>query len=823
MKNILLITLALLLNVPIAEAQIKKGKDDASAKETPKKPVQEAVKVKETPQEATPTASVPTADATNPKPKDAPKATTQNNAPHNTLENEPMLNGIPTKWQNESAVILDQVLTFAYYTSRVTMLKQNAVGSMTREILSRRIKLMDKSAVTDFSEFYFSESKDDEKLRASNLKKGLDNDHIKFTVIKPSGERIKVNLADAVEVNKDVPRFYRSVYMGNNKYKKIAIPNLSVGDVLDYQISVEYDSGQSASFPFISTTLANKYAILKQEINISLEKGFYLNMNNYHGAPDFQRLDYGYDKTGKKTDKMRTFQLLDVNRDRLPDEMMSLPRTEFPSIKVQVTITHDISPFFFVEINEASQLYGEPNSVKKRLEKENVVAYFNKNYKKFRQDHNVTLPSYTLEKWMKDNKLFSKSIEEQTKAIYGFFKYQMTYKRFEDLTGVELYEKANDFGVNDFYFAAQMSKYLDATDLKYEIVCVVFRSAGKIDDFLLLSESLWVVKVEGTGGKPIYLYPMDGYQTSDFNRYLYVYGGEGYAFKSARSRSDRDEAVATVKQVTVPMPDPSVNSYVAKATAAFDDQLETLSMERTVHLTGSLKSNYTHIALLGYDFLDEYYKAYEPDYDAEDDKKERQKEEERKKKKKTKEDLKAEEDLRTMLAKRKELMAIELKDDYDDIQSYDDCQLINSGVLESKPTLTYKETFKLKNLISKAGRNYTLEIGKLMSKQPKIDDDDLKPRQSAVQMATTKMSENTIELTLPTGYTIEDMSDLNLKIDNDLMSFEVISTLVGDKLTVKTAKKYKKITAPKAEFQKIVEVFTKVYDFSQKKVVLKKQ
>ena len=110
-----------------------------------------------------------------------------------------------------------------------------------------------------------------------------------------------------------------------------------------------------------------------------------------------------------------------------------------------------------------------------------------------------------------------------------------------------------------------------------------------------------------------------------------------------------------------------------------------------------------------------------------------------------------------------------------------------------------------------------------MSKQPKIDDDDLKPRQSAVQMATTKMSENTIELTLPTGYTIEDMSDLNLKIDNDLMSFEVVSTLVGDKLTVKTAKKYKKITAPKEEFQKIVDVFTKVYDFSQKKVVLKKQ
>ena len=237
-----------------------------------------------------------------------------------------------------------------------------------------------------------------------------------------------------------------------------------------------------------------------------------------------------------------------------------------------------------------------------------------------------------------------------------------------------------------------------------------------------------------------------------------------------------------------------------------------LVFEETINSFGLLLNGFT-----------EYYKAYEPSYDAEDDKKEKKKEEERKKKKKTKEDLKEEEDLRTMLAKRKELMAIELKDDYDDIQSYDDCQLINSGVLESKPTLTYKETFKLKNLISKAGRNYTLEIGKLMSKQPKLDDDDLKPRQSAVQMATTKMSENTIELTLPTGYTIEDMGDLNLKIDNDLMSFEVVSTLVGDKLTVKTAKKYKKITAPKEEFQKVVEVFTKVYDFSQKKVVLKKQ
>ncbi len=127
------------------------------------------------------------------------------------------------------------------------------------------------------------------------------------------------------------------------------------------------------------------------------------------------------------------------------------------------------------------------------------------------------------------------------------------------------------------------------------------------------------------------------------------------------------------------------------------------------------------------------------------------------------------------------------------------------------------------NLLTKAGRNYTLDIGKLLSKQYKLDDDDLKPRQSSVQINYIKTIVNEVEVTLPTGYTIEDLKELNINIDNDLMSYKVESQLNGSKLMVKATKLYKVLTAPKEQWQKVVDVFKASYDFSQKKVVLKKK
>ena len=734
----------------------------------------------------------------------------------------PQNGDIPDKWKNESAVILDQTLTYAYYNSSAFFSGQ--VSNVVKETISRRIKLLDKAAVKDFSEFYFYESESDARKRERGEKKGIDESRVKIVVVKSTGERVKVNISDAIEVKDDVPRFYRSYYMGDKKYKKIAIPNLNVGDVMDYQLSVDYEvslnlSRRSTSyhaFPAFNNTLSTKYAVMRQEYNFMLESGFCLNMNTYNGAPGYELLRYGYDFKGKKTDKMRTFQIIDTDRDKLPEEMMSLPLTQYPSMKFQVVAKAKDD-----NDTEGSIFIGNKDAIKRTVEPEEVAE-------RFIEDFNASYRAIPLGLfWMKKKKIQNWRIEEKAKAIYGYIKNQYVNALArpnamipETRTLLYKYERA-PYGIKDFYFAVSMSRCLDDADMDYEIIAVMPRSTGKIKDLLLGAEITWIVKVANPTGQPIYLYPMTGYQTSDVNADPYLYGAEGYSFVPSKKMRGKNKIVAT--KVNIPVPDPSVSTLKTKMVAAFDDQLEKLTMERTTSATGIFKANYTGYTILSYDFLDTYEKEYDDTYDEVATVRYVKREAERKKKSKSKEDIKEEEDFKFLVDKRKELMQNELKDDYDDVDTYDSFRLIKPGIIDRDSALIFNEQFKLNNLISKAGRNYTLEIGKILSKQPKLDEDNLKPRQMDIHVNYPKTIVYEVELTLPTGYTIEDLKDLNTNLDNDMMRFKVEAQLVGDKLLVKTTKVYKKITAPKAEWPKMVDVFTTAYDFSQKKVVLKKK
>jgi Domain of Unknown Function with PDB structure (DUF3857) len=714
---------------------------------------------------------------------------------------------VPEKWKNESAVVLNQKLTFAYYRK---MFGNNTV----KETVEKSIKLLDKAAVEEFSQFYFYESVSDERKREKNEKKGKDEAKIKIAVIKATGERVKVNISDAVDVDKDVPQFYRSYYVGDKMYKKIAIPNLNVGDVLDYQLEIEYNIQLNSAtnfhaFPPFYNTLSAKYPIARQEFNFMLEQGFYLNMNTYNGAPKFKKKSTGIDLKGKETDDMRTFQIVDENRDKLPKEMMSFPNTFYPSVKLQVVAKKDKNASA-----EGNIFTGEVDVAKVSVTPEEVAQRFNKDFNTA-DYYGVDISSF--DKYVKSNSLKTKSFEEKVKLIYAYVKYNFVYINPVLVNSKEWYFKLYQnavYPMKDFYFAVYMAKCFDKLDINHEVIAVMPRSIGKINDLLLGEEISWIFKAEEKG-KNIYLYPMNSYTTSDENRETYLYGGEAYAFYPSTKKSARENAVA--RKIVVPVPDPSVNTYKTKTKATFDEQLEKLNMEREVSSTGALKSSSTPYTSLGLDFNNIYNKNYDPTHESIKEKPSK------KEKKKSKIEIELEEAQKEILDKQKELMKGELEDDFDDIDSYDDFKLKCPGITEDSSTLVYQEKFKLNNLIAKAGRNYTLEIGKMLSKQPKMDEDDLKPRQSDIQMSFTKTLVNEVELTLPEGYIVEDLKELNLNIDNDFMLYKVESTLKEGKLTVKTTKIYKKITAPKTDWQKVIDVFQAAYNFSQKKIILKKK
>src|SRR6185436_17094277 len=123
----------------------------------------------------------------------------------------------------------------------------------------------------------------------------------------------------------------------------------------------------------------------------------------------------------------------------------------------------------------------------------------------------------------------------------------------------------------------------------------------------------------------------------------------------------------------------------------------------------------------------------------------------------------------------------QLEDDFN-VVSYDEYKLVTDGRFDDDPALEYKEKFVVKGLINKAGKNYLFDVGKIIGKQFELKEKELK-RQSNINQGFARTITNTITITLPAGYGVDGLTDLNTTVDNEPMSFKSTATFDAGKVT----------------------------------------
>ena len=126
-------------------------------------------------------------------------------------------------------------------------------------------------------------------------------------------------------------------------------------------------------------------------------------------------------------------------------------------------------------------------------------------------------------------------------------------------------------------------------------------------------------------------------------------------------------------------------------------------------------------------------------------------------------------------------------------------------------------------MISKAGRNYIFEMGKLIGDQIKLDQNELATRQTNIWIPFARTIDNNIVLNIPAGYTVDGLEDLNIKVDNESGAFISTAKLEGNKLLITTQKLYKKNFDKKELWPNYIAFLEPAYKFSQSKIVLKKK
>lgn len=223
------------------------------------------------------------------------------------------VNEVPEKWKNESAVLL------AFHREYIGDLttKVTGIASLSRFYIEKlnyhyKIKLQDKAAVEEYSDISFN---------AKTIKSNLFGKPSAYRVIgikvtKPNGTSREVDLTQAVKADAT-----------SSRELKIPIPNLEVGDVIDYFIALR---DESISMPDYGDEylLELKYPVVANIVTFSLPHQFNFFHDSYNGAPDF---------TVTKKDNDVIYAMKDVMRDKTPELLWHSPYQSAPHFRYRIT------------------------------------------------------------------------------------------------------------------------------------------------------------------------------------------------------------------------------------------------------------------------------------------------------------------------------------------------------------------------------------------------------------------------------------------------------------------------------------------------------
>ena len=180
------------------------------------------------------------------------------------------------------------------------------------------VKINDKTALDRYSQLSFKEEDKSSPYFASNRLRTI----IGARVVKPDGSIKEVNVEDAVSINE-----------GKNEksaYKKLAVPNLQVGDILDYFYCYEYQY-ETWSLPSQIIPLYSRYPIQSYSAHCEFDKKLTVEYRSINGAPD---CNTSIDKAGNTLLEFSTTQI--PKFDNVEDMQWLSPYRDLPMVRLFV-------------------------------------------------------------------------------------------------------------------------------------------------------------------------------------------------------------------------------------------------------------------------------------------------------------------------------------------------------------------------------------------------------------------------------------------------------------------------------------------------------
>ncbi|MFK7774436.1 MAG: DUF3857 domain-containing protein [Saprospiraceae bacterium] len=693
----------------------------------------------------------------------------------------------PIEWKDESAVILCQKTYISFLGDK------RRKGTKTKGITRKRVLIQDQTALDDYSEYHYQSS-----------------DAVGLFIIKADGKKEEIDISKAVKVETDVPRSYASSYQSSD-YKKIAIPNLEIGDILDYfkVFTEEYASDVNLIAP-----ISSYYPIKYQELIFDVEKRWKFRYNSFNGSPDFvQEMKGGLDGKGRKNVDVTRFVIKDKMRATYKDVRWDYENLTEPILKIMA------SPIpKGVKVKKGDMRIQQGTTFEDLFKPLTDL----KNMPPIVSPRGYTSGVYTLGNYINDLKFSGDSDEKAAAKIYyalrlGFIHQMSNYsvdptssnkraireadsKRYKKLLSPDQY-----FRMSDPYFAYYFNQQLKEQRITSEYVVAVPKFYGDLESVVLDQEVVIGIYIPSIKK---YYWPFDNYSSAGemdsrlFNTSVF-HAHRLYGFEP------RKEMTPTSKYRN--------NAYINNIDLKIKNDDNNLEFDHEVIFRGAFKDPYFGLLLYQEKYVDEDDERIASGKIKIAQKKIDQKVNKRKKNKISEEDMA---EIKSELSEqKKENIKDWIRQDFD-TEEIKEFKVISNGRFGDDLKAQIK--YEAKDYIKKAGPNLIFDIGKMIGSQIELDEDDLKERTKDIQVNYAKTIENNINLELPEGYKAEGIENLNMSIENEFGSFISEAKMDGNQLKVNTKKIYKNQTVPAKDWPKMIEMLELAFKFSQQKIILKK-
>ncbi len=670
---------------------------------------------------------------------------------------------IPEKWEDEDAVIIATLSERSYRKPPLSafLLEENSIH--------RRIKILSNASLSDYGQFSFKKST---YYRGVTLET-----YVGFKVIKPDGNEIIVDENEAVEEDLEMGTTTKLTTM------KLAIPNLEVGDILDYYIVEKFKFPTIQYHPFDPAifVLRENYPLIYGKIKFAVLRRCYINLKTYNGAPEFEKANEGDNDI---------YQLEYKDQDKAEPIPWFYPYRSLPTVKFKVTYASQ------------SAVYQAPNLLKKNSPGYLNTSVSHANIATYAKSYlNATYAFSNLNKYMKSNFKDEKDQSVLAKEAFYHQRHMLSVQFQENWT-----IRGNSYiGLRRSAMLKSLSNYFKKARIPYSFIVGVPKRIGNVDQLIVEEEVLLGIRANTT--PPVFITSFTTHSIP--NELDQNFDGSVVLVSSSVDNIDP----LSFDKRKMPQSSDSMNKEFTESSMKLNLESHLTDVHITKTLSGLTRFADQQLLMDAYDFIEEEREKYNLKSITEGLNKKDLEETRR---------LGAEylnsreKDLHEkLLEKVKGQLDIEI----DSVHSF---KIIETGRSEASPNFKYEYTTSTQDLIKRAGNNYFLNIGKLIEKQTEIEEEYKEGREFDIYMEYPRRFHHRIEISIPEDYSFQGIDKLQISVENETGGFSSEASEENNTLIVDAILYYKNSYEPQENWGKLLELVDVAEDFGEMRILVKK-